>query len=233
MSNNSDDKLDKAIARVLRDNILSFKEMLLEPSKQQNSIVVWLVGISTGAIAIMFSQMGKLSSNLYPVLKWSVGFLIATIICGMLFRIFHQFLLARDISDIQYIVSWVSGMMQPSEVVPTELPEAEETLKQVRCLLDQYTAIIGDLEGEPPLKREDFEKRDKSKGVRKRRLRKCCRVLYTLMCASFAISMLLIGCAFIITDVNPATVSTIQKVSPSSQQVQPTPAENGQTGNIR
>ena len=37
MSNNSDDKLDKAIARVLRDNILSFKEMLLEPSKQQNS----------------------------------------------------------------------------------------------------------------------------------------------------------------------------------------------------
>ena len=75
MPNQIGDRPDRAMARLLRDHYLSFKEIFLESGKQQDSIAVWLVGMSTGSIALIISQFGKLSPNLYAALKWSVGFL--------------------------------------------------------------------------------------------------------------------------------------------------------------
>ena len=48
MLNQTDDRPDETLAKSIRDHFLAFKESFFEPSKQQDSIVVWLVGMSTG-----------------------------------------------------------------------------------------------------------------------------------------------------------------------------------------
>ena len=123
MPEQTDDRPDKAFARLLRDHFLSFKEMIFESSKQQDSIAVWLVSMSTGAIAITISQIGKLNPALYATLKWSVGFLTGTIILGLLFRIFHLFLQDRDRFNVSYMVSWLAGRSEPSQEPPVNLLE--------------------------------------------------------------------------------------------------------------
>lgn len=57
MPNHIDDRPDKAFARLLRDHFLAFKELFLESGKQQDSIAIWLVGMSTGSIAIIISTI--------------------------------------------------------------------------------------------------------------------------------------------------------------------------------
>ena len=123
MPDHINDRPDKAFARLLRDHFLSFKEIIFESGKQRDSIAVWLVGMSTGAIAITISQIGKLNHALYPVIKWSVGFLTGTIILGLLFRVFHLFLQDRDRFNMSYVVSWLAGWGEPSQEPPVNLPE--------------------------------------------------------------------------------------------------------------
>lgn len=276
MLNHSDERPDKAFARLLRDHFLAFKELFFESGKQQDSIAVWLVGMSTGAIAIMISQVGKLNSALYPTLKWSVGFLTGTIVLGLLFRIFHLFLQDRERSDMSFIVSWLSGFMQPSEEPPVELPEdakagfiawllykhmgqdidpdwltyienendveywkkryedhtetfhllEEEKRKSIIRIFETFSAVMADLEGQPPLKYEDIKKTDKSMGVKKRRLRNICKYLYTLMCISFAVSVLFVSWGFITTDwkANQDSKTTSQQTISTVNQ-----AQNNQT----
>lgn len=92
MPNQINDKPDQAFARFLRDHLLAFKEIIFESNKQRDNIVVWLVGMSTGSIALIISQFGKFNPTLYAALKVCVFFLTVTIICGLLFRIFHLLL---------------------------------------------------------------------------------------------------------------------------------------------
>lgn len=274
MSNQNNDKPDQMLARFLRNHLLSFKEMMFESGKQQDSIAVWLVGMSTGAIALIISQFGKFSPSLYSTLKWSVGFLAGTIILGLLFRIFHLCLQERDRNDLMSIEGWLVGYSEPSTEVLIELPEdssaefiasclysqmgidmtpdfreyirtnndveywrnqyketailysrlAEANHETVKRMTENLYALMADLEGLPSQKYKQIVKRDKSKGIRKRRIRQICTLSYILMCISFAISVSFISCGFIKTDlkVNYSSATTNQEVVSPSQQVQPT-----------
>ena len=273
MPNRNNDRPEQAFAKSFRDHLLSFKEMVFEPGKQQDSIAAWLVGMSTGAIALIIAQSGKFSPTLYPALKWSVSFLTGTITFGLLFRIFHLFLQERNQSNLRSVVAWLAACSEDTTEAPIELPEDASAELIAWCLYDhmgidmtpelmidvitkndveywrnqyeEYTtsyhrleeandqtrkrmiedlyAFISDLEGLPVEKYEQIVKRDKSDGIRKRRIGKICTLSYILMCISFAISVLFISCGFIKTDLkmNPSSATTNQKVSPPSQQVQP------------
>ena len=65
MSNHIDDKPVQAIARAIRHNLHPFMRLAFESGKQHESVAVWLVGMSTGAIALIISQFGKLRSSLH------------------------------------------------------------------------------------------------------------------------------------------------------------------------
>ena len=123
MPNPNNNRPDQVLARFFRDHFLSFKEMMFESGKQQDSIAAWLVGMSTGAIALIIAQSGKFSPALYPALKWSVGFLTGTIILGLLFRIFHLLLQERVRINLISITSWLAAYSQPAAEPPNEMPE--------------------------------------------------------------------------------------------------------------
>ena len=229
----------RALAKFLREDLLYFREMSFESSKQQDSIAVWLVGMSTASIALIVSQAGKFSPNLQPVLKITVGCLSATIIFGLLFRIFHLFLQDKEHSDFRGISGFLAAYSQPF-TTPIELPEdlSAELIAEFLYVhmgydfrhyltfdndtefwRDLYSRLaklwnqshkdamesifshIGRAEGlseqevEQKLKRED-----PARGIRKRRLKRLCKALYTFMCISFTVSVLIISFSFIKTD---------------------------------
>ena len=123
MHNQNNERPDQAIARLLRDYSHSFKEIIFESGKQQDSIAAWLVGLSTGSIALIISQFGKFDPALYSTLKVSVLFLTGTIIFGLVFRIAHLCLQDRERNDFGYIIGWLSGHSVRSTEVPIKLPE--------------------------------------------------------------------------------------------------------------
>lgn len=270
MPNQIGDRPDRAMARLLRDHYLSFKEIFLESGKQQDSIAVWLVGMSTGSIALIISQFGKLSPNLYAALKWSVGFLTVTIILGLLFRIFHLLMQNKDRHYLSWIVVWLAEYSRSSTEPLFELPEdadagfialclyyhmgidmdpdflrtieaendveywkskyekhtilhrnlEEATEELEKQMVKEFSTFVAELEGLSSEKKMD----NKSKGIRKRRLRTACNWLYILMSVSFAISVLIISCGFITNDskVNLPLSATNQKTVAPSEQVQTT-----------
>ena len=140
MPNQNNDKPDQAVARFLKDHLLSFKEIMFESSKQQDNIAVWLVGMSTGSIALIISQFGKFNPTLYLALKISVLFLAATIILGLLFRIFHLFLQDHNRNDLMRINGWLAGYSEFSTEVPIELPEGSSAQFIALCLYN-YVGI--------------------------------------------------------------------------------------------
>ena len=151
MPNENNDRPEQALARFLRDHLLSFKEMMFESGKQQDSIAVWLVGMSTGAIALIIAQSGKFSSALYSTLKWSVGFLTGTIILGLLFRIFHLLLQKKDRHDLMSINGWLFAYSEPVTEPPIELPEDASAELIAWCLynhmgIDMTPELIIDIQ---------------------------------------------------------------------------------------
>ena len=136
MPSRNNDRPEQAFARFLRDHLLSFKEIMLESGKQQDSVAVWLVGMSTGGIALIIAQSGKFNPALYPVLKWSVGFLTGTIILGLLFRIFHLLLQEKERQDLMSIASWLAVRSEDSTEPPIELPEDASAEFIASCLYD-------------------------------------------------------------------------------------------------
>ena len=133
MPNQNNDS-PEAVARFFRDHLLSFKDMMFESGKQRDSITAWLVGMSTGAIALIIAQSGKFSPTLYPTLKWSVGFLTGTIILGLLFRIFHLLLQEKERYDLISIASWLAIRGEETTVDPIELPEDASAEFIASCL---------------------------------------------------------------------------------------------------
>ena len=136
MPSRNNDRSEQALARFLKDHLLSFKDMMFESGKQQDSIAVWLVGMSTGAIALIIAQSGKFSPALYPTLKWSVGFLTGTIVLGLLFRICHLLLQENERHDLVSIASWLAVRGEEATVDPIELPEDASAEFIAWCLYD-------------------------------------------------------------------------------------------------
>ena len=117
----------------LRDNILSFANLMFESNKQQDNITAWLVGMSTGAIALIISQFWKLSPDLYTPLKWSVGFFTGTITMGLCFRIFHLFYQDKEGLDLASTVTWLGSYLEP----PITPPEDASAGLIAMCLYDR------------------------------------------------------------------------------------------------
>ena len=140
MPNQNNDKPDQAVARFLKDHLLSFKEIMFESSRQQDNIAAWLVGLSTGSIALIISQFGKFNPSLYLALKMSVLFLTATIILGLLFRVFHLFLQEHDRNDLMRINGWLVGYSEFSTEMPIELPE-DSSAEFIALCLYHYAGI--------------------------------------------------------------------------------------------
>lgn len=134
MPNPNNERPDQAFARLLRDQVLSFKELMFESGKQQDSIAVWLVGMSTGSIALIISQFRKFDPALFSALKASVLFLTAAIVFGLVFRIVHLFIQDRERSDFMFIMSWLSGYSERSTEVLIELPEDASAEFIASCL---------------------------------------------------------------------------------------------------
>lgn len=211
MSNHNNDSPDQAFARSLRDHLLSYKETMFESGKQQDSIAVWLVGMSTGSIALIISQFGKFSPALYPSLKASVIFLTVTTILGLLFRIFHLLLQEKERNNLLFSQAWLVGYSE-------ELTESSA----VKSMLESFSKFVANLEGIPIEKYQKTVRSSKSVGTQKRRLKRFCKISYILMCISFAVSVSFISYNFVKTDlkVNPTSATNQKAVSPSKQ-VQP------------
>ena len=110
-------------ARLLRNQFLVFKEFMVEANKQADNIAVWLVGMSTGSIVLIISQLQRFNPTLYPALKISVFFLTLTVVFGLLFRIFHRLLQAHERENLMLINTWLAGYSEFSTAIPIELPE--------------------------------------------------------------------------------------------------------------
>lgn len=155
MLNQNDDKPVQVVARWFRDNIQSFSEMVFESQRQQDSIAAWLVGMSTGAIALIISQFGKFNSTLYFFLQGCVLFLASTIVLGMLFRIFHLFFQDSERLEIIEAFTWLSGYIENYREVPIELPEDSSAGFIAWCLYNHMGIYM-----EPDLLREIEAKND-------------------------------------------------------------------------
>ena len=123
MLNQLDKRPDQEIARFIKDNLPFFQEMYFESGKQQDNITVWLVGLSTGAIALIISQFVKFNHSLHLYLKLSVLFLSVTVMLGLLFRILHLLLQKKDRRDMASIKGWLIGYTKSSTIPLIELPE--------------------------------------------------------------------------------------------------------------
>ena len=122
MRSQNDNEPEMAVVKLFMDNVVTFKEMIFESSKQQDNVAVWLVGMSTGAVALIVSQYTKFTPDSHSALKWTVIILTVTIISGMLFRILHLFLQGREQHDLMVIMGWLSGHQNKPAEVPIELP---------------------------------------------------------------------------------------------------------------
>jgi hypothetical protein len=54
-----------------------------------DKIIVWLIGLSTGAIALIFSSLDKLKFIDKVTLNWTLGFLAGSILFGIVGRVFN------------------------------------------------------------------------------------------------------------------------------------------------
>lgn len=87
-------------------------------------------------------------------------------------------------------------------------------------MMEKIFEFIANLEGLSPQKFERNVETDKSLGIRKRRLKKVCKLSYILMCGCFAVAVLFISCSFIATDYkanNTSATAAQQQISPSDQ----------------
>jgi len=66
----------------------SYRQDALERQRQADGLVVWLVGLSSAAIALILSGKGTLGSISPLALKLAVGTAFLTIVCAVLFRVF-------------------------------------------------------------------------------------------------------------------------------------------------
>ena len=96
-----------------RDHLLSsFKEILLESGKQQDSYsLVWLVGMSTVSNIAMPTDFSgwEIEFRSISYSKMECGFLTGTIVLGLLFRIFHIGLSARLVERSDMSFYWYLG----------------------------------------------------------------------------------------------------------------------------
>lgn len=76
-------------AEVYKDFHKDLKSQQDKISEFFDKIIVWLIGLSTGAIALIFSSLDKLTFVCKSTINWTLGFLVASILFGIVGRIFY------------------------------------------------------------------------------------------------------------------------------------------------
>ncbi|MCK5609235.1 hypothetical protein KAR91_45595 [Candidatus Pacearchaeota archaeon] len=80
------------LTNILKELLPRVQREEFERKRQTDNVVVWLAGLSTGAIVLIFSQSNKAPFIDFLTLKITVVFLLFTIIAGVIFRAFFYFL---------------------------------------------------------------------------------------------------------------------------------------------
>ena len=71
----------------LKEILPQYQQEVSERQRQTDNVVVWVSGLSTGAIALILSQFNNLF--IHPTcLKITVGFFLFAVVCGVTFRSF-------------------------------------------------------------------------------------------------------------------------------------------------
>ena len=128
----------KKIHEVLIDfyvkKIPDFKKETFDRQKQTDNVVVWIAGLSTGAIALIMSKtIGNTSIDVIS-LKVSVGFFLLTIISAVVFRSFVYNLQQKESNVIfnfeGYCWGATSETYGPIQITEeTTIAEIAESLK--------------------------------------------------------------------------------------------------------
>lgn len=74
---------------VYRDFHKDLKSQQEKISEFFDKIIVWLIGLSTGAIALIFSSIDKLAFINKATINWTLGFLAGSILFGIVGRVFN------------------------------------------------------------------------------------------------------------------------------------------------
>lgn len=69
-----------------KEVIPRYKKEVFERQRQTDNVVIWITGLSTGAIVLIFSQADNISFISLVGLKYTVFFLLCTIVAGVIFR---------------------------------------------------------------------------------------------------------------------------------------------------
>ena len=70
----------------LKEVIPQYKKEVFERQRQTDNVVIWITGLSTGAIALILSQADNITFISLVDLKYTVFFLLCSIVAGVIFR---------------------------------------------------------------------------------------------------------------------------------------------------
>jgi hypothetical protein len=115
-------RTDEQIGSYLRVWIPEFRKDYVERLRQTDRVIVWLVGLSTGGLALLLSQYSKIDSGLYCHIKWATIFLVSAIISGVVFRGVFYLTEALEVSHLFNIEGFCHGIGLEANG-PRALPE--------------------------------------------------------------------------------------------------------------
>lgn len=109
--------------------IPQYKKEVFERQRQTDNVVIWLTGLSTGAITLLFSHANNISVIPSVSLKITVLFLLCAIISGVTFRAFIYILEQVDSELIMGFEGYCHGASWEINV-PIEITEYH-TIEQI------------------------------------------------------------------------------------------------------
>lgn len=114
---------DEQIGSYLKVWIPEFRKDYVERLRQTDRVIVWLVGLSTGGLALLLSQYSKLDFALYGYIKWASIFLVVAIVSGVIFRGIFYLTEALEVSHLFNLEGFCHGIGMEANG-PRTLPEA-------------------------------------------------------------------------------------------------------------
>ncbi|MCX5792401.1 MAG: hypothetical protein NTY45_09375 [Elusimicrobia bacterium] len=116
-------RFDEQLVEFIKIWIPEFKKDFFERQRQHDKVIVWLVGLSTGAIALLVSQQSKIGDFSLIYLKLTMLFLAITVFAGVIFRVCFYLIEQIDSDCFFHIESFCHVMSEdvngPRELLPT------------------------------------------------------------------------------------------------------------------
>lgn len=139
-------RADEQIVDLLRNILPNIREELLERQRKNDTVIVWLVGLSTGAVALIISQIEKLNAIPIDFIIWTVGLLGGAILAGVVFRGCFYLIEQREAACLFHIECFCHGASMepngPRQLSSTStIPEISQYLREDMGL-DGYDSWI-------------------------------------------------------------------------------------------